>query len=287
MSTGALRFQPEPRFRWPAGCRCAAMLCFDVDGETTALSEDPQLARRRTLMSQCEYGPRIGVPRLLGLLEHLKCRRHSSFPATSSSSTRAWSKRSSRRARDRSARLLAREARLSQRGGGRGHPDEASRFSRFTGRSPRAFARRGLRPIRGRRRCSSGTACTIARARWATTCPTLPERAGRDSRPMAARRLGAVRLQRRSGMGLRAGKLREGLRPVVARVRGDARLRLLLRAHPASLAERPAFARAPAGRARPRHAGEGRRVVCARAEIATWVKENPDARRELDLDHPN
>jgi peptidoglycan/xylan/chitin deacetylase (PgdA/CDA1 family) len=47
------------------------MLCFDVDGETTALSEDPQLARRRTLMSQCEYGPKIGVPRLLGLLKHL------------------------------------------------------------------------------------------------------------------------------------------------------------------------------------------------------------------------
>jgi len=47
------------------------MLCFDVDGETTALSEDPALASRRTLMSQCEYGPKIGVPRLLGLLKHL------------------------------------------------------------------------------------------------------------------------------------------------------------------------------------------------------------------------
>jgi len=47
------------------------MLCFDVDGETTALSENPSLGSRRTLMSQCEYGPRIGVPRLLGLLEHL------------------------------------------------------------------------------------------------------------------------------------------------------------------------------------------------------------------------
>lgn len=65
------RFLPPPRFAWPDGRRCAAMLCFDVDGETTALSEDPKLARRRTLMSQCEYGPRIGVPRLLGLLEHL------------------------------------------------------------------------------------------------------------------------------------------------------------------------------------------------------------------------
>jgi len=65
------RFLPLPRFVWPERRRCAAMLCFDVDGETTALSEDPRLMRRRTLMSQCEYGPRIGVPRLLGLLGHL------------------------------------------------------------------------------------------------------------------------------------------------------------------------------------------------------------------------
>src|SRR5450432_3301226 len=65
------RYLPPPRFVWPDGARCAAMLCFDVDGETTALSEDPAFARRRTLMSQCEYGPRIGVPRLLGLLDHL------------------------------------------------------------------------------------------------------------------------------------------------------------------------------------------------------------------------
>ncbi|HXC98473.1 MAG TPA: polysaccharide deacetylase family protein, partial [Verrucomicrobiae bacterium] len=65
------RFLPPPRFAWPDGHRCAVMLCFDVDGETTALSEDANLSRRRTLMSQCEYGPRVGVPRLLGLLEHL------------------------------------------------------------------------------------------------------------------------------------------------------------------------------------------------------------------------
>lgn len=71
-----LSFSPEPRFCWPGGKRCAVMICFDVDGETTALSEDPGLANRLTTMSQCEYGPRIGVPRLLGLLEHL------SVPAT-------------------------------------------------------------------------------------------------------------------------------------------------------------------------------------------------------------
>ena len=64
-------YAPAPRFVWPGGKRCAAMLCFDVDGETTALSEDAGLAHRRSIMSQCEYGPRIGVPRLLGLLDHL------------------------------------------------------------------------------------------------------------------------------------------------------------------------------------------------------------------------
>jgi len=65
-------FSPTPRFVWPDAHRCSAMLCFDVDGETTALSEDPGLARRRTLLSQCEYGPRVGVPRILELLHHLK-----------------------------------------------------------------------------------------------------------------------------------------------------------------------------------------------------------------------
>ncbi len=64
-------YSPPARFEWPDGARCAVMLCFDVDGETTALSEDPALTSRRTLMSQCEYGPRVGVPRLLEMLEHL------------------------------------------------------------------------------------------------------------------------------------------------------------------------------------------------------------------------
>ncbi|HEX3731181.1 MAG TPA: polysaccharide deacetylase [Opitutaceae bacterium] len=71
MTSSSARFSPPARFGWPGSHRCAAMLCFDVDGETTALAEDAGLARRRTLMSQCEYGPRIGVPRLLGLLAHL------------------------------------------------------------------------------------------------------------------------------------------------------------------------------------------------------------------------
>lgn len=63
-------FSPQPRFNWPGGAKVAVMLCFDVDGETTALEHDPALAKRLTTMSQCEYGPTVGVPRLLGLLDH-------------------------------------------------------------------------------------------------------------------------------------------------------------------------------------------------------------------------
>ena len=65
-------FSPLPRFRWPNHASCAVMLCFDVDGETTALSEDLKLSERLTTMSQCEYGPKVGVPRLLELLAFLE-----------------------------------------------------------------------------------------------------------------------------------------------------------------------------------------------------------------------
>ena len=70
MKSGSL-YQPPPRFRWPDDSKCCVMLCFDVDGETTALSEDPTLQNRLTTYSQTTYGPSIGVPRLLGLLKHL------------------------------------------------------------------------------------------------------------------------------------------------------------------------------------------------------------------------
>jgi len=68
VDTGSL-YQPQPRFRWPDGCKCCVMLCFDVDGETTALAEDLTLKNRLTTYSQTTYGPSIGVPRVLGLLK--------------------------------------------------------------------------------------------------------------------------------------------------------------------------------------------------------------------------
>ncbi len=64
-------FSPAPRFRWPNQAKCAVVLCFDVDGETTALEHGQELRKRLTTYSQCAYGPKVGVPRILELLDHL------------------------------------------------------------------------------------------------------------------------------------------------------------------------------------------------------------------------
>jgi len=73
-------YRPEPRFAWPYEKRCAAMICFDVDGETTALSEDSSLSTRMTTMSQLRYGPTIAVPRILGLLESIDIKANFFIP---------------------------------------------------------------------------------------------------------------------------------------------------------------------------------------------------------------
>ncbi len=56
---------PLPRFRWPEGSNCAAVLSFDVDAESAILQVDRKYATHATTMSHQSYGPRVGVPRLL------------------------------------------------------------------------------------------------------------------------------------------------------------------------------------------------------------------------------
>ena len=58
------------QFKWPNGKRCAAALSFDMDGETIPLVYDPANAQRRlSLQSEATYGPAVGMPRILSLLE--------------------------------------------------------------------------------------------------------------------------------------------------------------------------------------------------------------------------
>jgi peptidoglycan/xylan/chitin deacetylase (PgdA/CDA1 family) len=55
---------------WPKGNRCAAVLSFDEDGECVPLIFDSANGGRRlTLQSDASYGPDVGTPRILDLLD--------------------------------------------------------------------------------------------------------------------------------------------------------------------------------------------------------------------------
>ena len=56
-------------YPWPNGNRCAAALSFDVDGESGILAVNPNYARRLSALSWARYGPKVGVPRILELLQ--------------------------------------------------------------------------------------------------------------------------------------------------------------------------------------------------------------------------
>ena len=54
---------------WPAGKRAAAAFTFDVDAESAVLWNAPHVADRMSVISHQAYGPLVGVPRLLDLLD--------------------------------------------------------------------------------------------------------------------------------------------------------------------------------------------------------------------------
>ncbi len=54
---------------WPPGFRACASFTFDVDGESAVLGVDWEARRRPSLMSHQAYGPEVGVPRILRILD--------------------------------------------------------------------------------------------------------------------------------------------------------------------------------------------------------------------------
>lgn len=54
---------------WPDGFTAAACLSFDLDAEAAVLTTDINAIHRMSPMSHQSYGPLVGVPRLLALLE--------------------------------------------------------------------------------------------------------------------------------------------------------------------------------------------------------------------------
>ena len=59
----------DERVRWPDGARCAVMLTFDFDAETLWLARDPVNAKRPGILSQGTYGAKVGVPKVVELLD--------------------------------------------------------------------------------------------------------------------------------------------------------------------------------------------------------------------------
>lgn len=59
----------DMRVPWPNGARCAVMLTFDFDAETLWISRDAANIKRPGTLSQGVYGAKVGVPKILELLE--------------------------------------------------------------------------------------------------------------------------------------------------------------------------------------------------------------------------
>ncbi|MEE9198304.1 MAG: polysaccharide deacetylase [Dehalococcoidia bacterium] len=54
---------------WPDDIQCVVNLGFDIDGESSWIGKDPANAHRPVLTTMGEYGPRVGVPRILQMLD--------------------------------------------------------------------------------------------------------------------------------------------------------------------------------------------------------------------------
>lgn len=54
---------------WSGGTRCPVLLTFDIDGCSPWIGWKPKFAGWPSLMSMGEYGPTVGVPRILKLLD--------------------------------------------------------------------------------------------------------------------------------------------------------------------------------------------------------------------------
>lgn len=59
---------------WPDGKRAAAAFTFDVDAESAVLWGNAEVGARMSVMSHQAYGPLVGIPRILDLLEQHQIR---------------------------------------------------------------------------------------------------------------------------------------------------------------------------------------------------------------------
>ncbi|HEV8676783.1 MAG TPA: polysaccharide deacetylase [Methylomirabilota bacterium] len=82
------------RYAWPDGKRSAVMLSFDFDAESGFLSRQPEKARRSLAdLEERRFGARVGVDRILRMLDRLKLRASFFIPGWTVENHLAESKR--------------------------------------------------------------------------------------------------------------------------------------------------------------------------------------------------
>ena len=63
------------RYRWPDGKQCAVVLSFDFDAESGFYFREPEKAKRSLGdLEERRFGPRVGVDRILRMMDRLKMR---------------------------------------------------------------------------------------------------------------------------------------------------------------------------------------------------------------------
>lgn len=63
---------PAPEFPWPNGAKSALFIGFDVDAETAWIGNTPANVDRLVTVSHGGYDARVGIPRILALLDELR-----------------------------------------------------------------------------------------------------------------------------------------------------------------------------------------------------------------------
>ena len=82
------------RYRWPDGKQSAVVLSFDFDAESGFLFREPEKAKRSLGdLEERRFGPRVGVDRILALLDKLKLRASFFIPGWTVENHLAPSKR--------------------------------------------------------------------------------------------------------------------------------------------------------------------------------------------------
>ncbi|HEV8306909.1 MAG TPA: polysaccharide deacetylase [Methylomirabilota bacterium] len=82
------------RYAWPKGKRSAVVLSFDFDAESGFLFRQPEKARRSLAdLEERRFGPRVGVDRILRLLDRVKLRASFFIPGWTVENHLAESKR--------------------------------------------------------------------------------------------------------------------------------------------------------------------------------------------------